>query len=467
MPLQLELERTPGAVAVSGVYSRELAGVSNAPAGIPQTNSEASPITDPTNYPCGSLAIFTECETGQHHFAKKILCGKEWCPECGEDESQAHNRRIARWLPKFQQISQLGYFVIEFPDKYRKVPGWTYSKKGLRRATGIIVDVLAGKRMGRRGRVGGHFSRGLVRWHWYGDYWGLINGSLAGVDTLLKNFSNNPDWYPYAEAFTGLLGTLTEMGVNSLVIGHNHRTIFFDNPGGGKAYIIDRLVTSFAKRYRLHIKPYSTIKINQHANVAVDGGYIDADQLKEIKAQLCHGLKSPELIVHYSYFDKPGEIYHKLKYITRATFRDYNWDPHMARELFNFRNSRWWGSWKGEAAWTLNSDIEAEADALALGAIDNIGSGICPECGAALKKWSRVVDSGYLVIWGAQEIGNTGYYRIPHHEWNGGELSPAVRLRLDELEARAKEKPSVDVKCIAAREAIRRAFNRRSLYSDN
>ncbi|GAI63651.1 unnamed protein product, partial [marine sediment metagenome] len=62
----------------------------------------------------------------------------------------------------------MGFFVIEFPDRYRKIPGWTYSKTGLRKAGDRIVSVLAGKRANGH-RVGGYFSRGFMRWHWFGD----------------------------------------------------------------------------------------------------------------------------------------------------------------------------------------------------------------------------------------------------------------------------------------------------------
>ena len=349
-------ERTPGAVAVSGSRQWDSAG-GKLPAETPKINSlEPTTKDNPTNYPCGTLAIFTECETGQHHFAKKILCGKEWCPECGADDSQAHNRRIARWLPKFQQISQLGYFVIEFPDEYRKLYSYGYSKRALQGVSDRIIKVLAGKRTGRRGRVGGYFNRGLGRWHWFGD----------------------------------------------------------KVPG----------------------------KWNPHFNVAVDGAYIEGERLVEIKRSLREAVNCPDLIIHYSYFEQPGEIYHKLKYISRATFHNYDWSPYMAEQLYGFRNCRWWGSWKNEPAWTLNKAIEAEADSLK-GAGD-LGSGICPDCGAPLKKWSKPVDSAFLVIWGAEEIGNTGYYKIPKREWTRGELSPSARYRLDKLEAEHKARMDID-----------------------
>jgi len=126
---------------------------------------------------CGSWVMVSECSTGDAHYGKKIYCGKEWCPVCSQEKSPAHNRRIARVLPKVMQMYQMGYLVIEFPIIYRKsgrrqlvASGrWTYSKNDLRDTTKKIVEVLAGKRTKRTRRVGGIFSRGLLRWHWFGD----------------------------------------------------------------------------------------------------------------------------------------------------------------------------------------------------------------------------------------------------------------------------------------------------------
>ena len=105
-----------------------------------------------------------QCENG-HHFAKEILCGREWCPVCGEDDSVAHKRRVARWLPKAQQISSMGYFVFTIPMHTRELYR-TKKKLGLltKKLTAgdtklHIVGVL--KSMG--------FDHGLCRWHWFGD----------------------------------------------------------------------------------------------------------------------------------------------------------------------------------------------------------------------------------------------------------------------------------------------------------
>ena len=333
---------------------------------------------------CGAWAIVSECESGEHHFGKRIFCGREWCEVCGEDNSASHKRRQARLLTRIQQVKQLGYFVIEWPDWARHigekglhpdsdrgegVAGWCYSKTELQDTTQAIIEVLAG-RHGRRGRVGGYFTRGLGRWHWFGD-------KLPG-------------------------------------------------------------------------------KWNPHFNVLVDSAYLEKSQLEEIKVSLRTALNCPELIVHYSYFDKPGQMVQKVRYITRATFREYGWNPYMAEELFNFRNIRWWGSWKGAIAWELK-EVEGEGEDVAgLEAVSSLQQGICPDCGRPLKAirhnsgsgapvvWSRPVDSVYLKLWDAREISGTGYYRIPGTKSRYRSIfSPEELLKLEQLEAQARASPSV------------------------
>lgn len=370
-----EHERTPGAVAVmpvdrgsrgAGVQSP---GISPIFSGTAKTNSSLPPGR------CGAWAVLAECASKLHHFAKRLVCGKEWCPDCGQDDSAAHKRRQSRLISsinkttgavrnRFTLIRQLGYFVIEFPDFYRKIGsagidpdmdggermrGWCYSKEDLRDTTKIIVDVLAGKRCGRRGRVGGFFERGLARWHFFGD-------EAVG-------------------------------------------------------------------------------KWNPHLNVLVDAGWLALEKLEEIKSALRQALNVPDLIVNYSYCDSPGQMMHKLRYVTRATFKEYDWNPYMAEELFNFRNTRWWGKWEGEPVWTLNQAEAEGADVSGLEVVAKLQSGICPDCGQPLRtlyhnhagkavQWTKPVDSTYLVLWDAQEIAGSGYYRIPSKDWTGQSFSP-------------------------------------------
>jgi hypothetical protein len=299
---------------------------------------------------CGTWAVLAECESGQHRFAKRLVCGREWCEVCGADGSAAHKRRQARVYPKVMQLGSMGYLVIEFPRFYRQlgqggikpdidcgrpVEGWCYSKEALRYTTNKIVEVLAGKR-GSKGRYGGYFSRGLARWHWFGE----------------------------------------------------------KRPG-----------------------------YNPHLNVLVDGGYLRPELLQEIKATLREALNVPDLIVNYSYTEEPRKMVHRMRYITRSTFRVRAWNDYMANELYNFRNMRWWGSWKDELAWSFDEGGESE-ESEGLQAVSQLQSGMCPDCGRPLKvlrcrgpgrecRWSGAVDAVWLKVWSAREINGTGYYRVP------------------------------------------------------
>lgn len=310
--------------------------------------SEQQETKSAYNDTCGSWAVLSECAKGIHKFAKKIYCGREWCEHCGSHRSPAHNRKIARILPKIQQIKTMGYFVIEFPEWCRTLGRsgikpdskddkfWCYSKKDLRDTTNSVVKILAGKRTGIKRRSGGYFKRGLLRWHWYGD----------------------------------------------------------KIPG----------------------------KYNPHINVLVDGAYIDKRILNKIRNELRKELNIPTLIVNYSYMDQPGQMFHKAEYITRATFLNRSWDEYMAQEIYNFRNQRWWGSWNDEPVWNVTESDENESDLLK---VAQLQKGICPCCndGTKLKvryndrsgkpvKWTKPIDSAWLLTWNKKEYAGSGYYEI-------------------------------------------------------
>jgi len=108
--------------------------------------------------------ILGQCDNG-HHFAKEVLCGREWCRVCGEDDSVAHKRRVARWLPRAQQISSMGYFVFTLPLHIRQLYR-TREKLNL-----LTKQLTAGDKskhiVGLLKSMG--FERGLCRWHWFGD----------------------------------------------------------------------------------------------------------------------------------------------------------------------------------------------------------------------------------------------------------------------------------------------------------
>jgi hypothetical protein len=96
-----------------------------------------------------------ECVNG-HRIAKRIVCGKEWCPICSKMGSMAHNRRYVRWLPKIMRFKSMRYLVFTIPESLR---GGYRTKKEL-----TVMGRRCQEMLKRHG-----FNRGLRRWHWFGD----------------------------------------------------------------------------------------------------------------------------------------------------------------------------------------------------------------------------------------------------------------------------------------------------------
>jgi len=104
---------------------------------------------------CFSGFIKGECKNG-HRFAKAILCGKEYCPSCGENWSWVHQRRYYRWLPKLRTFNKVGYLVITLPMEIR---AFFLDKHKLNEFRRYVIRLM--KRNG--------YDRGLCRWHWCGE----------------------------------------------------------------------------------------------------------------------------------------------------------------------------------------------------------------------------------------------------------------------------------------------------------
>jgi len=258
--------------------------------------------------------IEAHCENG-HRFAKELVCNKEWCEVCGEDDSVAHLRRFARWLPKIFQLESMGYFVFTLPESVR---GKFRTKKALAALGHQVQELL--KSYG--------YERGLRRWHFFGD---------------------------------------------------------------------------------------KSIKYHPHLNVIVDGHYINEGKLNVIKRGYASLLGVDLADVNYGYRRSPGRMVHTLKYITRATFRDYDWDIDMALELRGFRNMVVWGRglWDAEPAWSL-ADLKGLAKAAVEGldvqAIDALVNKVCPICGKPVV-WGEALPIGLLKMVEKEDLG-AGYWRV-------------------------------------------------------
>jgi len=154
-----------------------------------------------------------------------------------------------------------------------------------------------------------------------------------------------------------------------------------------------------------------------HLNILVDGGYLSAETLALIKTAYAGILGCQVVDVNYHYRRSPGEMVHTLKYVTRATFRDYKWDTRMAIELRGFRNQLWWGygKWEQEPVWSLD-DLQGKEDLAGLDtrAIESLGTGICPSpnCGLPIH-WGSVQAISILAAQEGKRSLGAGYWELP------------------------------------------------------
>jgi len=108
---------------------------------------------------CPVIAVNGVCQE-DHHYAKEVICNREWCEEgdgrCGGDGGPAHQRRKARWFPKARKIGGMGHFVFTLPPEVRH-------KYRTQKALGKLGT--SAKRMMQRHS----YKRGLRRWHLFGE----------------------------------------------------------------------------------------------------------------------------------------------------------------------------------------------------------------------------------------------------------------------------------------------------------
>jgi len=124
-------------------------------------------------------------------------------------------------------------------------------------------------------------------------------------------------------------------------------------------------------------------------NCLVDGGYLSPGKLAAIKRGYANLIGADIVDMNYNYRRSPGKMVHTLKYVTRATFRDWGWDMAMAMELRGFRNMVVWGrgQWDGQPVWSLanltSSERPDEVKGLDVVAIESLVNKVCPICGKA------------------------------------------------------------------------------------
>jgi len=181
-----------------------------------------------------------------------------------------------------------------------------------------------------------------------------------------------------------------------------------------------------------------------HPNFLIDSGYIGKGELASIKKMILEVTGLKKVYVYYHYSTKEWKKKHWIRYVTRATFLDRNWDGAMADELEGFRewdeekgdfkrrsqfkNFISWGNWDDEDYLPQDLDslngkakafFEGSGSEIKLGYVAKIEKGICPECGKKLKAVGiRKIDDLALL----------GFERIRSNLW---QMNPRSKEVLD------------------------------------
>ena len=324
---------------------------------------------------CGKNWKKGTCEAG-HKFLHQLLCEKDWCPTCGQRDSQAHKKRVARILPKVQQIDGMAYIVIEFKNQDRDT---FYSRKALAEAGKTIRRVLAdfGKppcpqcgRVAKQQQDGSwicptspkrhgtfqspnapFFPRGITRWHWFGEpvcpqafchrqgTWDRFEGSWRcerhGFFSVKDVRPADMHWHPH-------LNVLVDGGwLDPKVL----------------TRLQEELSEALIEDFQAELNPNGSIK-KLEKGIILNYQYIpkldapaQGDAEKEIEAQ-----EGREGLRKY----RVSKMIHRAKYIMHPTFLAIDWDPAMALELEDFHATATYGNWHQPEIFALESQDESK-----------------------------------------------------------------------------------------------------------
>lgn len=277
--------------------------------------------------------------SGGHKFAHFQFCGKEYCKNCSMDGSPIHQRRVSRWWPTVESWSSAGYLVVTIPEMVRP---YFFDREVLRDFRHKLLRKL---------KEDYKISAGLCRWHWFGDC-ELCNGNGC---TTCNHTGSGDFWHP-------------------------HLNILWN---GGFIPNVDEYLSPLRRWIVQYIVKIIDAKIN-HIKRLRD--HWD----DEIQTELDHYLDqryymmNVKLVLNYSYVTDQAMKMNRVKYITRSTFRRFNYD--VKSLLYNFRNAVVWG-------WKKNSKAEDEEED------QPIFCPVCAENGIEHKiRWGRLQKHSNSII---------------------------------------------------------------------
>lgn len=382
---------------------------------------------------CGYDWAMSQCANG-HQFAKQVLCGRDYCFSCGRRDSDAHKRRNVRTIKRARQLGKqgMGYFVIELQiedrDRFR-------TQDALNKASRAVIDTLRdfGKptclacgRVGKQNADGNWvcptspkkhgiigpseianapFGRGIQRLHTHGEpvcpanycdlkgHWDADlsfwfcdrHGKFSVEDVPASKMIYNPHWNDLVDAAWIDPQTLTAVqeALSWALVGAWDADL---DANGRVETLRDGVILHYEYVPGLDAKPQGK---------------------REKEAYKVGGMEAVE-----SY--RKARYIHRAKYINHATLLSLDWDPDLAIELMNFRNTRYWGDWNQANVWELEETENSEEVMM----LDKLQSGICPIDGTPLIWDKKLVNlNPNSTAW--KPLGGGYALYDPGDEWKG------------------------------------------------
>ncbi|MBA7544593.1 hypothetical protein ES705_36954 [subsurface metagenome] len=97
---------------------------------------------------------------------------------------------------------------------------------------------------------------------------------------------------------------------------------------------------------------------------------------------------------------------HTLRYCTKATFTDIEWDEALASNLSGERYSGWWGRWDALPKWQLDESDKKTA------ALSMLEQGLHPVSGKPIRWNKQPIPFVLVLMEDPVSLGN-GYYTLP------------------------------------------------------
>ncbi len=155
-------------------------------------------------------------------------------------------------------------------------------------------------------------------------------------------------------------------------------------------------------------------KYHPHLNVLCDGEWLAPGQLARLKDSIRRKLLKrsiadtigKDLEIQYSYVRTPKQIMHRVKYVTKASFKDIEWDEPLANALYGFHNGCFAGTWNDPPKWKLTGTDKK------FNALLPLAEGKHPVSGKPIVWNRRPIPFVLVLMEEPVDIGG-GYYLLP------------------------------------------------------